>query len=145
MSDQAPAQRETFDADNAVPRHLPAWGEPRINGINRIGLWSLYRKEVRRFFKVQTQTVWAPAFTTLLFLVIFSVALGRGGREILGVPFESFLAPGLIVMAMMQNSDAKFASGCNSAARLDSSTLASSQQSRLRSPPSSTSKASRAS
>ena len=104
MSDQAPAQRETFDADNAVARQLPAWGEPRINGINRIGLWSLYRKEVRRFFKVQTQTVWAPAFTTLLFLVIFSVALGRGGREILGVPFESFLAPGLIVMAMMQNS-----------------------------------------
>ena len=57
MSDQAPAQRETFDADNAVARQLPAWGEPRINGINRIGLWSLYRKEVRRFFKVQTQTV----------------------------------------------------------------------------------------
>ena len=103
MSDQAPAQRETFDADNAVPRHLPAWGEPRINGINRIGLWSLYRKEVRRFFKVQTQTVWAPAFTTLLFLVIFSVALGRGGREVLGVNFPTFVAPGLIAMAMMQN------------------------------------------
>ena len=36
-------------------------------------------KEVRRFFKVQMQTIWAPAVTTLLFLVIFTVALGRAG------------------------------------------------------------------
>jgi ABC-2 type transport system permease protein len=60
-------------------------------------------KEVRRFFKVQTQTVWAPAITTLLQLVIFTLALGRGGREVLGVPFATFVAPGLIVMAVMQN------------------------------------------
>lgn len=104
MSDQAPPADASLSATNAVPSALPEWGVAQIHGINRIGLWSLYRKEVRRFFKVQTQTVWAPAFTTLLFLVIFSVALGRGGREIMGVPFESFLAPGLIVMAMMQNS-----------------------------------------
>ena len=78
-------------------------GHPVITGINRVGLQALYMKEVRRFLKVQTQTIWAPAFTTLLFLVIFSVALGREGREVLGVPFASFVAPGLIVMAMMQN------------------------------------------
>lgn len=78
-------------------------GVPVITGINRVGLFALYMKEVRRFLKVQTQTIWAPAFTTLLFLVIFSVALGRQGREVLGVPFASFVAPGLIVMAMMQN------------------------------------------
>src|SRR5690606_25565405 len=69
----------------------------------RIGLWSLYIKEVRRFLKVHTQTIWAPAVTTLLFLVIFTVALGRGGREVLGVPFATFVAPGLIMMGMMQN------------------------------------------
>lgn len=74
-----------------------------ITGINRIGLLALYMKEVRRFLKVQTQTIWAPAVTTLLFLVIFTVALGREGREVLGVPFASFVAPGLIVMGMMQN------------------------------------------
>ena len=82
-------------------------GVPIIHGINRIGLWSLYIKEVRRFLKVQTQTIWAPAVTTLLFLVIFTVALGgaggRPGREVLGVPFATFVAPGLIVMGMMQN------------------------------------------
>ena len=78
-------------------------GVPVIQGLNRIGLWSLYIKEVRRFLKVQTQTIWAPAVTTLLFLVIFTVAMGRSGRVVLGVPFATFVAPGLIVMGMMQN------------------------------------------
>jgi len=89
----APATKAAF-----TPR-----GVPQIVGVNRIGLWALYMKEVRRFLKVQTQTIWAPAVTTLLFLVIFTVALGREGREVLGVPFASFVAPGLIVMGMMQN------------------------------------------
>lgn len=79
-------------------------GEPILQGVNWRGLLTLYVKEVRRFFKVQMQTVWAPAVTTLLFLVIFTVALGREGRTVLGVPFAHFLAPGLIVMAMLQNS-----------------------------------------
>lgn len=83
--------------------NFPPRGEPIITGINRIGLWSLYIKEVRRFLKVQTQTIWGPAVSTILFLIIFDVALGRGDRTILGVPFSNFLAPGLIMMAMMQN------------------------------------------
>jgi ABC-2 type transport system permease protein len=86
----------------------PPWlrnepGAPVLSGVNWVGLKTLYIKEVRRFFKVQTQTVWAPAVTTLLYLVIFTVALGRGGRTVMGVDFATFLAPGLIVMAMLQN------------------------------------------
>ena len=91
------------DGNTSAPVRFPARGVPVITGINRVGLWSLYVKEVKRFFKVQTQTVWAPAVTTLLFLVIFTVAMGRTGREVLGVPFATFVAPGLIVMGMMQN------------------------------------------
>ncbi len=82
---------------------LREFGAPAIHNVNWGGLKTLYMKEVRRFLKVQLQTVWAPAITTLLFLVIFTVALGREGRTVLGVPFSSFLAPGLIVMGMMQN------------------------------------------
>ncbi|NUQ19137.1 MAG: ABC transporter permease, partial [Sphingomonas sp.] len=78
-------------------------GKPVLKGVNWGGLKTLYIKEVRRFFKVQMQTVWAPAITQLLYLVIFTVALGRSGRTIMGVHFTDFLAPGLIVMAMMQN------------------------------------------
>jgi len=79
-------------------------GEASLQGVNWGGLKTLYIKEVRRFFKVQMQTVWAPAVTTMLYLVIFTVAMGRGGRVVLGHPFADFLAPGLIVMAMLQNS-----------------------------------------
>jgi len=64
--------------------------------LNVIGLWTLYLKEVRRFLKVPLQTVAAPLVTTLMFLLVFSVALGRAGREIQGVPFLSFLAPAII-------------------------------------------------
>lgn len=111
MVDQAqPASPENEHPDASfVEDHaggegrFPPRGRPVIRGINGIGLWSLYIKEIRRFLKVQTQTIWAPAITTLLFLVIFSVALGRGGREVLGVNFATFVAPGLIAMAMMQN------------------------------------------
>ncbi len=79
-------------------------GTARIQRINWAGMIALYVKEVRRFFKVHLQTIWAPAITTLLYLVIFTVAIGRGGRVELGVPFADFLAPGLIAMAMLQNS-----------------------------------------
>ncbi|MBP6363221.1 MAG: ABC transporter permease [Novosphingobium sp.] len=89
--------------NGAGPASFPAQGVPHFTGLNRLGLWTLYMKEVRRFFKVQTQTIWAPAMTTLLFLVIFSVAMGRSERLILGVNFATFVAPGLIVMGMMQN------------------------------------------
>ena len=78
-------------------------GVPVIPLVNWGGLQALYVKEVRRFFKVQLQTIWAPAITTLLFLVIFTIALGRTGRMVMGEPFANFLAPGLIVMGMMQN------------------------------------------
>ena len=82
-------------------------GVPVIRKVNWGGLRTLYVKEVRRFFKVQLQTVWAPAITTLLFLAIFTVALG-GRREVnlagTGIAFAAFIAPGLIVMGMIQNS-----------------------------------------
>ena len=90
-------------AHTPVENSRPAPGVPVIPMINWRGLRALYIKEVRRFFKVQLQTVWAPAITTLLFLVIFTVALGRSGRTVMGTPFADFIAPGLIVMGMMQN------------------------------------------
>jgi len=93
---------------NSPTEQSPIWvrtapGEPVLSGVNWGGLKTLYIKEVRRFFKVQMQTVWAPAITTLLYLAIFTVALGRGGRTVMDIPFADFIAPGLIVMAMIQN------------------------------------------
>ena len=101
MADQ-PHTATAFASQASSPA-FPPQGVPLIGRVNWLGLWTLYMKEVRRFMKVQTQTVWAPAATTLLFLVIFTVAMGRSGREVLGVNFATFVAPGLIVMGMMQN------------------------------------------
>jgi ABC-2 type transport system permease protein len=78
-------------------------GERLIRNVNWVGLKTLYLKEVRRFFKVQLQTIWAPAITTLLYLIIFTVALGSVKPTVLGVSFADFIAPGLIIMGMMQN------------------------------------------
>ncbi|MGL4543739.1 MAG: ABC transporter permease, partial [Polymorphobacter sp.] len=61
-----------------------------IPSVNWQGLKTLYLKEVRRFFKVQLQTIWAPAITTLLFLVIFAIALGKAKPSVLGVPYADF-------------------------------------------------------
>ena len=69
-------------------------------------------KEVRRFFKVHTQTIWAPAVTTLLYLVIFTLALGGGGRNtVWGFSFATFVAPGLIAMGMINNAFANSSFG----------------------------------
>ena len=90
--------------DQTPPRVLSEPGKATLEGVNWGGLTTLYIKEVRRFFKVHMQTVWAPAITTLLYLVIFTVALGRSGKTVMGVPFADFIAPGLIMMGMLQNS-----------------------------------------
>jgi ABC-2 type transport system permease protein len=85
--------------------------QPRVIGyINWLGLWTLYLKEVRRFTNVYTQTLMAPVVTTLLFLTIFWLALGGAVREVNGIPFLSFLAPGLVMMAIAQNAFANTSS-----------------------------------
>ncbi len=81
-----------------------------FGAVNWIGLWTLYYKEVRRFVKVATQTLLAPLVTTLLYLAIFVLAIGDAAHKIGGVPFQAFLAPGLIMMAMAQNAFANTSS-----------------------------------
>jgi ABC-2 type transport system permease protein len=92
------------------PSSLEKKGPRRYGAVNWTGWKSLYSKEVRRFINVGTQTVAAPVVTTLLFLAIFSLALGRAVETVRDVPFAVFLAPGLIVMAMVQNAFANTSS-----------------------------------
>ena len=81
-----------------------------IGQVNWLGLWTLYSKEVQRFAKVWGQTIFAPMITSLLFLAIFSLALGGAVRTIGDLPFLQFLAPGLVMMAIVQNSFANCSS-----------------------------------
>lgn len=82
----------------------------QITTSNWIGLYTLYMREVRRFMKVYTQTIIGPVIITLLFLAVFTLALGRAVSEVNGVPFMEFLAPGLIMMAIVQNAFANTSS-----------------------------------
>jgi len=70
--------------------------------INWIGFWTLYKKEVLRFLIVAIQTVISPLVTSLLFLLVLSLAIGNDRGEVLGFPFIVFLAPGLIAMQVIQ-------------------------------------------
>ena len=76
-------------------------GTRRFGLINWIGLWTLYKKEVLRFLIVWVQTLLSPIVSSLLFLLVLSVAIGSGRSDMLGYPFIVFLAPGLIAMQII--------------------------------------------
>jgi len=71
-------------------------------GINWIGAYTLYLKETLRFLNVFGQTIVGPIVTSILFLLVISLALGEDRPSVLGVPFIEFLAPGLISMQIIQ-------------------------------------------
>ena len=76
--------------------------EKKFGLVNWIGVWTLYKKEVLRFLIVAIQTVISPLVTSLLFLFVLSLAIGNDKGDVLGFPFISFLAPGLIAMQVIQ-------------------------------------------
>jgi ABC-2 type transport system permease protein len=78
--------------------------------FNYIGSATLYKRETWRFLKVWNQTLVAPMITTTIFLAIFALALGGNARMVHGMHFVDFIAPGLIMMAMVQNSFANTSS-----------------------------------
>ncbi len=108
LSVEEPEGLEPEVSEVAAPPVAPAFGGPF--DLNWIGIWTLYTKEVRRFMKVPLQTIAAPLMTVMMFLLVFSVALGRGGRTIGELPFLEFLAPGLVMMAIIQNAFANTSS-----------------------------------
>ena len=78
--------------------------------MNTIGIYTLCKREIWRFAKVWNQTIVAPVVTTLLFLAVLMLALGGHARLVDGVPYEQFIAPGLIMMAIVQNAFANTSS-----------------------------------
>jgi len=82
---------------------------------NYLCVFSLFKKEVFRFLKVGIQTVVGPAISSLLFLAVFTLALGKSVNQINNVNLAEFIAPGLIMMTMLQNSFANAASSIGQA------------------------------
>jgi ABC-2 type transport system permease protein len=100
---EAPVLLQKSDLLAAAARDEAHLRVRQFGAVNWLGLWTLYLREVRRFLKVSMQTVIAPVVTTLLFLAIFLLAFASQRGAIDGVPFAQFLAPGLIMMAIIQN------------------------------------------
>lgn len=90
-------------SSTSVSENRLAPGIRHFGRYNWRGLWTLYVKEIQRFTKIKHQTLTAPAINSLLFLLIFSVAMGKFRPAMGGVPFAIFMAPGLIMMGVMQN------------------------------------------
>ncbi|MCP1728035.1 ABC-2 type transport system permease protein [Natronospira proteinivora] len=71
---------------------------------NLVGLYTIVHKELTRVLRIWVQTLVPPAITMSLYFVIFGQLIGRRVGEMGGLEFMSFIAPGLIIMAVIQNS-----------------------------------------
>jgi ABC-2 type transport system permease protein len=74
------------------------------------GFLTLLHKELLRFWKVSVQTVAAPVLTAILYLLVFSQALGDRVEVFPGVTYVAFLVPGLVMMSVLQNAFANASS-----------------------------------
>lgn len=105
---RAPAKHGLNQAPEGA---APVRGEATSPFVARqlIGFWTLFYKEVLRFWKVSFQTVAAPVLTALLYLLIFGHVLDEH-VQVLGVRYTAFLVPGLVMMQILQNAFANSSS-----------------------------------
>jgi ABC-2 type transport system permease protein len=90
--------RETSRARIPQPRSYSA--------VNWVGLWTLCKRETRRWLKVGMQTLFAPVVSAVLMLLVFKLAYGGADAA----AFEAFLAPGVVMMAILNNAFANSSS-----------------------------------
>jgi len=112
MNDQisTPVKSSGPASDHTLPAAARLVRPVQIGVINWIGLWTLYLREVQRFAKVGMQTVIAPVITSMLFLMVFAVAVGDRAQLAGDVSFTAFLVPGLVMMTVLQNAFANSSS-----------------------------------
>lgn len=72
--------------------------------INLVGFATIVRKEVHRIARIWVQTIVPPAITMTLYFIIFGSLIGQRIGEMGGVPYTTFIAPGLIMMSVITNS-----------------------------------------
>lgn len=95
---------------DSTTRMPPGMGQRRFGRINRMGLWTLIQREVMRFLSVYTQTILAPVVTSLLFMAVFTLAFAARRGPVGDLPFQQFLAPGILMMVVIQNAFANTSS-----------------------------------
>lgn len=85
-------------------------GVRRFGRWNRIGMMTLAERECRRFMAIWSQTIMGPLINAGLLLAVFAIAIGPTRGQIMGVDYITFIAPGLLMMTVIQNSFANTSS-----------------------------------
>lgn len=104
--------RDTADPVEAVTTR----GTNMEMGVRRFGRWNamgtmtLAEREIRRFWSIWAQTVMGPLINAGLFLAVFAIAIGPTRGDVMGVPYVQFIAPGLLMMTVIQNAFANTSS-----------------------------------
>lgn len=84
--------------------HAAGGNGPSLLAVNLVGFVTIVRKEVHRVLRIWVQTIVPPAITMTLYFIIFGSLIGRRIGDMDGVPYTQFIAPGLIMMAVITNS-----------------------------------------
>lgn len=79
--------------------------------MNWIGLYTMLRREVQRTFRVVIQTLVAPVISAALYIFIFGTVIGTRIDDFAGVPYISFVFPGVLMLSII---NASFASASSS-------------------------------
>ena len=69
--------------------------------MNLNAIWTIYVFEMRRFFRMITQSLVSPVLSTSLYFVVFGAAIGSRIQEVEGVSYGAFIVPGLIMLSVM--------------------------------------------
>ncbi|PZX15802.1 ABC-2 type transport system permease protein [Palleronia aestuarii] len=85
-------------------------GVRRFGRWNTLGLATLAERECRRFMSIWSQTVMGPLINAGLLLAVFAIAIGPTRGDVMGVSYVEFIAPGLLMMTVIQNAFANTSS-----------------------------------
>ncbi|MDR7090910.1 MULTISPECIES: ABC transporter permease [Cellvibrio] len=80
-----------------------------------IAFLTILHKEIKRFTRIWIQTLLPPAITMILYFVIFGKLIGSRIGDMGGFSYIEFVAPGLIMMAVITNAYANVSSSFFSA------------------------------
>ena len=72
--------------------------------MNAHGIRAIYRFEMARTFRTITQSIASPVLSTSLYFVVFGAAIGARMGDVEGVSYGAFIIPGLIMLALMNES-----------------------------------------
>jgi len=82
---------------------------------NWVAFYTLLNREVRRFLRIWAQTLLPPAITMTLYFIIFGTLIGSRIGEMGGFTYMEYIAPGIIMMSVINNAYTNVASSFYSA------------------------------